>query len=51
MMTYHFAEYEDACDASYAVTFCTYEADPEVRNCLQVWINANNEALSYSETS
>ncbi|PNF17861.1 hypothetical protein B7P43_G02244 [Cryptotermes secundus] len=23
-------KYEDACDASYAVTVCTYEADPEV---------------------
>jgi hypothetical protein len=50
MMTCHFAEYEDICDASYAVTVCTYEADPEVRNCLQVRINANGEAWIYSET-
>jgi hypothetical protein len=50
-MTYHFAEYEDTCDASYAVTVCTYEADPEVRNCLQIKINSNNEAWNSSETS
>jgi hypothetical protein len=39
MTVFHFAEYDDACDSSYAVTVCIYQADPEVRNdhhCLAV---------------
>jgi len=46
---FHFAEYEDACDASYAVTVCTYAADPEVRNGHYSKVNTNTEGPSCSK--